>query len=80
MAGLDAVGVCGRGASWGEKGYIRIGKGGGGSSKGVCGINMQPVYATASKGKPSPSPSPPASRRRRRSAPRPPVVGGSSAL
>merc|ERR1719276_532046 len=53
------------GPTWGESGYIRIEKGDG-SKKGVCGINMQPVYPTATKGPPpaptpgpSPGPSPP---------------------
>ena len=44
------------GATWGEKGFIRIEKGDG-SAKGVCGINMQPVYPTATKGTP-PGPAP----------------------
>ena len=53
------------GPTWGEQGYIRIEKGDS-SAKGVCGINMQPVYPTATKGPPpapspgpSPGPSPP---------------------
>jgi len=31
-------------ATWGDKGYIKIGIE---SGAGVCGINMQPVYANA---------------------------------
>jgi hypothetical protein len=47
------------GATWGEKGYIRLGKDTG-NSKGTCGIAMQPVYPTAVKGPPpSPGPTPP---------------------
>lgn len=55
------------GPSWGESGFIRFAAGTG-SAKGVCGINMQPVYATAPKGDlppsppaPPPSPDPPGS-------------------
>jgi C1A family cysteine protease len=44
------------GPTWGESGYIRIEKGDA-SPKGVCGINMQPVYPTATKG-PPPAPTP----------------------
>jgi C1A family cysteine protease len=47
------------GATWGEKGYIRLGKDTG-NSKGTCGIAMQPVYPTAVKGPPpAPRPRPP---------------------
>ena len=49
------------GAVWGDQGYIKIERDG--SKKGLCGINMQPSYPTATKGPPpgpSPGPSPPA--------------------
>ena len=35
------------GSSWGEKGYIRLGRGDQyNSGKGQCGLAMQPVYPT----------------------------------
>merc|ERR1719424_583329 len=46
------------GATWGESGYIRLDKGGDAAKTGTCGIQMQPVYATAVKG-PAPPPAPP---------------------
>jgi len=35
------------GAAWGEKGYIRIGRGSAYPAEGVCGIQMDPSYPTA---------------------------------
>jgi len=32
------------GTSWGEKGYIQIGRGKGKSGQGICGILMKPSY------------------------------------
>lgn len=42
---------------------MKLGKGTG-SKKGICGVNMQPVYATATKG-PPPAPGPPVTIRYR---------------
>jgi len=46
------------GASWGEEGYIRLGRGLD-SPRGLCGINEQPSWPTAGKPGPSPPPGPP---------------------
>ncbi|KAI5067316.1 hypothetical protein GOP47_0017844 [Adiantum capillus-veneris] len=51
------------GSSWGEKGYIRMQRGGGATKKkaGLCGINMMvsfPVKMGANPPNPSPSPPP----------------------
>ena len=48
---------------WSDQGYMKLGKGTG-SKKGICGVNMQPVYATATKG-PPPAPGPPVTIRYR---------------
>merc|ERR1711988_1345520 len=46
------------GATWGEKGYIRLGRNTG-APAGTCGIATQPSYPQVSKG-PMPPPGPPA--------------------
>lgn len=53
------------GATWGEDGYLRIGRGLN-APKGLCGINMQPSWPTAGKPGPGPAPGPPS----------PPAPGG----
>ena len=59
------------GATWGEQGYIRLGRNTG-DSHGICGIAMQPVYPSAVKGPPpAPGPAPP---------PGPPAPGGECAV
>lgn len=53
------------GSNWGEKGYIRMQRGGGATKKatGLCGINMMASFPLkTSANPPNPSPSPPASR------------------
>lgn len=44
------------GATWGEQGYIRMKRGV--SSKGICGIAMQPSFPIAGDAPPSPGPTP----------------------
>ncbi len=34
------------GGSWGEEGYIRLGRGSGSGNAGICGIAMDPSYPT----------------------------------
>ena len=54
------------GTSWGERGYIRMQRGGGPEKNkaGLCGINMMPSFPTksGSTNPPIPSPSPPEPR------------------
>jgi len=44
------------GASWGEKGYVKIARGS--SPSGICGINIDPSYPVVPKGAPLPVPPP----------------------
>jgi len=61
------------GATWGEKGYVRLEKK---TGKGECGIDMQPSYPVVS-GRPGPSPGPsPPSPPAPPSPPSPPSPGG----
>lgn len=53
------------GSSWGEKGYIRMQRGGGAEKKkaGLCGINIEPSFPKkGGANPPMPPPSPPAPR------------------